>query len=170
VVNLLLGKGANLSSPNDGGWAPLHSASASEHLDVVKLLLSTLKLILHIRIILIAHNFSTLVCVDILIWSNYCLPNTPWDSISKICFNITPLFLAARNGHEKVAEFLLATDATCIHSTDYFGRTLMWSTKRSRNTQVIQLIRNYATKAGFPIDGIDTSVKRDPVTMNSLSH
>ncbi|PQE16123.1 Ankyrin repeat-containing domain protein [Rutstroemia sp. NJR-2017a BBW] len=163
VVRFLLEKGADISIADKNGWTALNSASDSGYLEhqlmetlrLFAFFLRSIKLNIYVGIITAVQRFSA----------------PRWEGIlelyTKDRYNITPLSSASIRGHEKVSEVLLATDETCIHSSDCFGRTLIWSAKRRRNTQLIKLVHPYAARAGLEIDDFDENEKSEPVTWNS---
>lgn len=123
MVRRLIYKGADLTFAGRYGWTPLHAASSSGKIEVVKVLLEHNKFLVTAQdscgrttLFLAAHEGHHEVVGEL------CAIGYPGTTDY---YGSTPLFAATRNGHVKTVELLLSLTNPRLESKDVFGETLI---------------------------------------------
>jgi ankyrin repeat protein len=137
-VLALLQAGFSLDVTNTYGGTPLHVACEQRDINVANALIEN-------REIIDAKDFDGRTAF---FWACgmgrlevvRCLRSAGASTKERDKFGSTPLSVAVRNGHERIAAILLDIEDTLTDNSDMFGRDLLWWAARSGNQQIIHLL------------------------------
>jgi len=161
LVEMLLNRGVNINVENWCGNTPLHNAVKSKKIEHIEFLLKNGAYVnarnsdtvtpLHLAVekgskeivkLLLKHGAHVDSACDFIFWEG-CTPqllgveetSTSWEGY-------TPLWLAAKKGHEEVVKLLLECGAN-INAQDKYGRSLLHFVVEEGQKKVVQLLLEY---------------------------